>query len=376
MSEIKSILAAVSEAEDHTLKTRLCEYLNNYLSSQKLDADDRQAIVEFVLAELRLLIRSIPAAPDYRSKDGLMAYEDQLMGMLMKACPDPRTLSPEQVETIKEIVGVIEAEQFFENAVNKLFNQETVYPAYVEQLLNTHRQLDDEYQKGQLYNGMLHYKDKLATLSDECKALFGNHVAAEAARYLADAPAEQAMNNLELMVDVAKHVPTDALVEQIYAVMRLGRSNVNYYAMDTLLSVEREVPALVIETLANDLTYADMTYHSLCQHGKAELFPPELATEEYLSKSDLVHWLTYPTELGKEPDEIEFLGKVKVKGENYRIFRYKSDSDNLGDELKNKWLIGWSGDEGGTFSQFDEYALYEQKTPEKTLKYIKKKLIG
>lgn len=59
-----------------------------------------------------------------------------------------------------------------------------------------------------------------------------------------------------------------------------------------------------------------------------------------------------------------------------RIFRYKSDSDNLSDELQNKWLIGWSGDKGGTFSQFDEYALYEKKTPEKTLKYIKKKLIG
>ena len=53
-----------------------------------------------------------------------------------------------------------------------------------------------------------------------------------------------------------------------------------------------------------------------------------------------------------------------------------SDSDNLGDDLKNKWLIGWSSVEGGTFSNFDEYALFEKASVKKTLKNIKKKLLG
>ena len=38
------------------------------------------------------------------------------------------------------------------------------------------------------------------------------------------------------------------------------------------------------------------------------------------------------------------------------------------DELKNKWLVGWSSNEGGTFSNFDEFAPFEQETTEKTLK--------
>lgn len=375
MSEITSILSAVSEAEDYTLKTRLCEYLNNYLNSNKPSSADRDALAAFIFGELRLLTHAIPEAPDYKSKNELMNYENQLMGLLMQACPDPRKLPPEQVALVKTIVELVEEAQFFENAVDKLFNQETVYPAFVEQLVNTHKRLDDEYQKSQLYAGMIHYKDKLAAFSDDCKAIFGDYIAREAARYLSGTPAEQMMDNLELIADVAKHIPTDALIEQVYAVLQLGRGDINYYAVDTLLSLGREVPADVIEALAKNLSYACLTYHSLQAHGKAGMFPAEYSTEEYLAKSDLVHWLIYPTELGKEPDEIEYIGKTTVKKEEYFLFRYKSDSDNLGEELQNKWLIGWSGSDGGTFSQFDEYALYEQATPEKTVKYIRKKLL-
>ena len=54
---------------------------------------------------------------------------------------------------------------------------------------------------------------------------------------------------------------------------------------------------------------------------------------------------------------------------------YTSDSENLEDDLKGKWLIGWSSEDGGTFSNFDLYENYEQKTVENTLKFIKKKLL-
>jgi hypothetical protein len=49
--------------------------------------------------------------------------------------------------------------------------------------------------------------------------------------------------------------------------------------------------------------------------------------------------------------------------------------DNLDDELKGQWLIGWSGSEGGTFSNFDPLVEFEKKTPEKTVRYIRRKLL-
>jgi hypothetical protein len=149
---------------------------------------------------------------------------------------------------------------------------------------------------------------------------------------------------------------------------------VNYYAIATLLDAKQIIPQSVVVALANDIVYADMTYALLKRHEATSLFPAELSSAEYLAKSDLVHWLTYPTELGKQPDEIEYLGKVKKK-EEYYVFRYKSDSENLGDDLKGQWLIGWSNDEGGTFSNFDLYSDFEQNTIEKTLKNIRKKLL-
>ena len=118
-----------------------------------------------------------------------------------------------------------------------------------------------------------------------------------------------------------------------------------------------------------------MTYHLLEQHNMTDRFPAELRDPAYLAKSNMVRWLTYPTELGKEPDGIELLGVTKKKGETFHVFRFKSDSDNLGNDLKGVWLIGWSGSDGGTFSNFDKYADYEKKTPEKTVKYIRRKLL-
>ena len=92
----------------------------------------------------------------------------------------------------------------------------------------------------------------------------------------------------------------------------------------------------------------------------------------------MVHWLVYPTELGKEPDAIEYVGKISYlfKKEVYHVFKFRSDSDNLPDDLKNEWLIGWSSDEGGTFSNFDKYSAFEKETVQSTLKNIKKNLIG
>ena len=50
--------------------------------------------------------------------------------------------------------------------------------------------------------------------------------------------------------------------------------------------------------------------------------------------------------------------------------------DSIDDESKNKWLIGWSSEEGGTFSNFDSYAPFEKMPTKKALRLIKKKIIG
>ena len=148
--------------------------------------------------------------------------------------------------------------------------------------------------------------------------------------------------------------------------------------MESLLALNQEVPQNAIDALAGDLVHAQLIHSTLARFGKEALFPAGLNNPEYLAKSDLVHWLTYPTELGKAPDEIEYIGKITYlfKREVYHVFKYRSDSETLGDDLRGKWLIGWSSADGGTFSNFDEFKKFDLGNPDKTLKNIKKKLIG
>ena len=278
------------------------------------------------------------------------------------------------LNNIKTLTEIVDRERFVENAIDAIFRDGQNDGATVSQLLASVVPLRDEFRKGQVYQGLLHYRSGIEALPPESKKLFADHVAAEIGRYVSSPLDEDAVNNLEVACDVAAYFLNDTVISLLKEVLTLGKNNVNYYAAATLLKAKQAISAEVIEALAKDMVYADMTYSLLKQYGASSLFPAELSDPVYLAKSDLVHWLTYPTELGKQPDLIEFLGKVKKK-EEYYIFRYKSDSENLDDDRRGQWLIGWSNDEGGTFSDFDLYADFEQKTVEKTLKNIKKRLL-
>lgn len=179
----------------------------------------------------------------------------------------------------------------------------------------------------------------------------------------------------EIAADAAQLFPSERMTAALYATLKTAPTNVCYYAVASLLAARQSIPAQTVQALANDIVYANMTYLALQRHGQAAAFPAELASPERLAESDLVHWLTYPTELGQVPDHIEYLGKVTKKGDDYHVFRYSSSSNTLSDDLKGRWLIGWSNNDGDTFSNFDLYDKYEKKTPEKTLSHIKKKLL-
>ena len=193
-------------------------------------------------------------------------------------------------------------------------------------------------------------------------------------RYLESPLTVDTESNLELICDICRYFHKEYFVDSLNKALWIGNQHIRFYAVATLLTFGCEAPMSIIEALANDMEYANLTYHLLKHYRLEKFFPAECSTPEYLAQSDLVRWLNYPTELGKSPDEIEYLGKVR-KGEKFYIFRFRSDSENLSPDVRGQWLIGWSGSKGGTFSTFDLYSDYKQLTNDKTVKYIKKKLL-
>lgn len=383
MSQFDSVLSSMKN-EAYPTKKQLLEYtlriVQNIQKNKKaLDQDDKTAILEYAYSEVDAFLLAIPNALSYKEKDLIFACEDLVLGLIMHLCPTPSEIPQDVLAKINMLVETVAKERYIETALDNLFKQDLIGEIEVTHLLSLVNQTEDEYQKGMLYSGLVHYKEEISKFSDDAKALITFHLTVELKRYLSrDQLTTDCVNNLELIADICRHFADGAIIGLLQEVLKQGYNNINYYATDTLLSLGQNVPTEIIVALAHNLEYANLTYGLLTKFDKQDLFPKECSTPEYLAKSDIVHWLMYPTELGKEPDEIEYIGKITYlfKKEVYYVFKYRSNSDTLDDNLKNKWLIGWSSKDGGTFSNFDEYALYEKATIDATLKNIKKKLIG
>lgn len=376
MTTFTPIIEDIKSLSTFSEKTSfLTVILNSFQDKKaKIIIEDKKELAAFAFEEISKLIELIPTLQTYKEKDEAFGYKDALLGIVMMCYSSPAEIDEMNLNNIKTLMALVDKESFVENAIDNIFKNNQNDKEAVNQLLASVIPLKDEFQKGQIYQGLLHYQDGISKLPLDSKMLFADYISSELKRYL-DTPLDDTIvNNLEFACDVAKYFINDTIISLLNDILKLEQNNVSFYAVATLLNADQTVPSNVIESLANDIVYANMTYGILKQYGLQSLFPAELSNSEYLAKSDLVHWLTYPTELGKKPDQIEYLGKVKKK-EEYYIFRYMSDSDNLEDDRKNQWLIGWSNDEGGTFSDFDLYSAFEKETIEKTLKNIKKRLL-
>lgn len=377
----KLISGLESDGSSFAEKGRILGYAANVLDDigDRLADDDRTALADFAFREADGIQRDLSSAADYREKDAVLNYFESLMTVVQKLYPVASNIPEAELEKMKTLADIAERERYLECAVEEMFGKGTIEKADVEAVVDVAEGITDEFQRGQLYAGIDHFKGKIGNMSDGAVRAIGEYMASEIKRYTEVAAlGSDAEAALEYAVDVSRYFPVRDTADALYGALRLGRSNVSYYAVASLLELGRDVPADAVDMLAHDLVYAEMTYGMLKDHGAAKMFPEECTAPEYLAESDMVHWLTYPTELGEQPDAIEYLGKVTYlfKKDVYYIFRFRSDSKNLDDELRGQWLIGWSDCGGGTFSNFDRYDLYAGATPKKTLKNIKKKLLG
>ncbi len=380
MSKFDELITAAEGALIHERKQFAHFMLNTIQQSKgRLDSQDKEALLNFAYGQVEEFLKTIPQAKCYKEKDQIFEVEDMILGMIMGLCPSPAQIPEEKLMKIRALTTLVEEERKIETTLESIFDQESISETDMNRLLYWVKQSDDEFQRSVMYAGILHYQSQLSKLNDGAKAKLSDHIHSEFKRILAmEAITGEALDALEILCDVCKLFPAEETPSLLDRVFTLNQNRVSYYAAETLLALGMEPPRQVIDALARDLFHANLIYGSLRHYGKQQLFPAELASEENLAKSDLVHWLCYPTELGQPPEEIEYIGKIKYlfKKEVYHVFKYRSSSDTLGDDLRGKWLIGWSSPDGGTFSNFDEFAKFDLGNNDKTLKNIKKKLIG
>ena len=93
MNQIRQMLQMLREASGYAEKTQILSYLLSMLRREKLTADDRNMLSDFAFSEVDTLMRDIPRAKNYKTKDEIFRYEDILLGLIMKLHPKPDTVS-------------------------------------------------------------------------------------------------------------------------------------------------------------------------------------------------------------------------------------------------------------------------------------------
>ena len=381
MTQIEKILAEIKIERDIERKTAKALTFLTAIERKRvrLSKADKVAIGEFALGEQEWLTDDIRGAETYKSKMPLFHYEDAVMGLLITAYKTPANVPEDKIGGVRELALLVESERFIEAKLTDIMSKPAPETEEILDILETVAGITEEFHRGALYAMLLNFKSKLKSLGVEQKNIIGRFIEADIRRYIfpGEPLSEDAESNLEFAVDIASVFMCDGIAELLYKALEITKTETKLFALKTLAETDKELPVDAVKEVMDDPSCAVVLYLTLKKLNKLEVLPEEYKSEDYISRSDLIRWLSFPSELGKAPTELEYLGEKKIRRKTFRIFRFKSDSENLSENLRGKWLIGWSAyDCGGTFSTYAEYEKYEKKTPEKTLANIAKKIIG
>ncbi len=154
------------------------------------------------------------------------------------------------------------------------------------------------------------------------------------------------------------------------SLMGIGDIKLRMCTAISMVRLGQHLEARDMVEVAADREVRNCFYDKLEILGNHDIFPEEYKTQEAFAESNMVNWLTYPTELGRVPDEIQLMNVFDTGGEEYYLFRFKCTSSE--DWVEKGWMVGVSGPfdkrfkptttaEGHTFSHFGRW---EDNTPE------------
>lgn len=145
------------------------------------------------------------------------------------------------------------------------------------------------------------------------------------------------------------------------------------FALLSLVRLGKPADPNALREVAHDPETRILLLASLNELRRADLFPGSELTQEKLAESDMVNWLTFPTELARAPDQIELMSTVERDlGQDhevlvYYVFRFRTEPPHW--SANDGWMAGISGpfpksqfptidslgDTFSTFTKWDEF---------------------
>ena len=179
-----------------------------------------------------------------------------------------------------------------------------------------------------------------------------------------------------MLLDLFGHFPVASVENDLRQALERRDPRLQYFAAVSLMRLGQNVDSKYFGEIAAHSEMRTWLYQELRRRSQLALLPEKYLTQAALAESDMVHWLTYPTELGRVPDEIELMKVFPIDTGltggiyDYYLFRFRTHEPHWA--AKNGWIAGISGpfrrDEqpstdalGDTFSTFDKW---DSKSPE------------
>lgn len=171
--------------------------------------------------------------------------------------------------------------------------------------------------------------------------------------------------SLELWLDAAGWFMSDNLAKNITEIITIlpakrETTKVKRFGAFALLKFNKIVADEVLKSISEDILEATWFLEQLEEIDKVDQFPKIFAQQEYIARSNMINWLVHPNELGQIPNSVTLLGAVARNGNDFYIYKFKTELDKLKDK---GWMLGVSGgypqgkftaqNTGATFSKFE-----------------------
>jgi hypothetical protein len=151
-----------------------------------------------------------------------------------------------------------------------------------------------------------------------------------------------------VLLDLLGHLPTPAVeVELRRCLLEFTDPRLRMGVILSLLRHDAPVDPKTVAEIAASSECRKWLFDGLHKLERSKLFPRELRTQTALAESDLVNWLLHPTELGRPPDEIEFVQTVPFDTEtdagwaDIFLFRFRTHPPHWA--ARDGWMAGVSG---------------------------------
>lgn len=384
MFTIRNYLADVRRLPDENIAAR-----DRLTLSVRLNCEKRlppalpgeiTALIDFVCGEAKRIMAMLPDASPYKAADILCTYADDLSDLLMLFIETPKLLPRRRCDLITSLWNMVDEKRVLERAIDEMFDRseetEVITEYDLSIVLDMLPPITDQYRRNNFALELLHYANKLPRLTLDAEMRLQEFVAGEMTRlrYIGDSMAQDEADGLEYLADLCRNILNDRLTEILTVLPKLHRPHISSYVLTTLLSGGKALPEGLVSELAHDEEYAAACKCALEAVHKGDLFPADCNDRLKLCRSAMIHWLTYSSELGCKPDAIQPLCPVELEDDFLIVFKFKSSSDLLPEDCKDRWLVGWSDGESDTFSDYEPLDRIKAKTPEKLKAYFRRKL--